>query len=76
VSVRILLADHQPLIRAGFRMPLKEQPDISVIGEAADGAETAFRVVERERGTEQPQLHRHGIRNPPEPSSARRPWPR
>jgi CheY-like chemotaxis protein len=61
VSVRILLADDQPLIRAGFRMLLKEQPDISVISEAADGAEAVFRVVERERGTEQPELHRHGI---------------
>jgi DNA-binding NarL/FixJ family response regulator len=39
VSVRVLLADDQPLIRAGFRMLLEEQPDIAVIGEAADGAE-------------------------------------
>ena len=39
MSVRVLLADDQPLIRAGFRMLLEEQPDISVIGEAADGAE-------------------------------------
>ena len=41
MSVRVLLADDQPLIRAGFRMLLEEQPDISVIGEAADGAEAA-----------------------------------
>jgi DNA-binding NarL/FixJ family response regulator len=39
MSVRVLLADDQPLIRAGFRMLLEEQPDIAVIGEAADGAE-------------------------------------
>jgi DNA-binding NarL/FixJ family response regulator len=39
MSVRVLLADDQPLIRAGFRMLLEEQPDISVVGEAADGAE-------------------------------------
>jgi DNA-binding NarL/FixJ family response regulator len=39
MSVRVLLADDQPLIRAGFRMLLEEQPDISVIGEAADGTE-------------------------------------
>ena len=39
MSVRVLLADDQPLIRAGFRMLLEEQPDITVIGEAADGAE-------------------------------------
>jgi DNA-binding NarL/FixJ family response regulator len=41
MSVRVLLADDQPLIRAGFRMLLEEQPDIAVIGEAADGAEAA-----------------------------------
>ena len=39
MTVRVLLADDQPLIRAGFRMLLEEQPDITVIGEAADGAE-------------------------------------
>lgn len=39
MSVRVLLADDQPLIRTGFRMILEEQPDITVIGEAAGGAE-------------------------------------
>ncbi|GAA3384099.1 response regulator transcription factor [Cryptosporangium minutisporangium] len=37
--VRVLVADDQPLIRAGLRGVLESQPDISVVGEAADGAE-------------------------------------
>src|SRR5205809_2899961 len=37
VSVRVLLADGQALVRAGFRMILEAEPDIQVVGEAADG---------------------------------------
>ena len=48
MTVRVLLADDQPLIRAGFRMLLEEQPDITVIGEAADGAE-AIRLTRQLR---------------------------
>ena len=36
---RVLLADDQALVRAGFRALLDAQPDIEVVGEAADGAE-------------------------------------
>jgi DNA-binding NarL/FixJ family response regulator len=36
----ILLADDQALVRAGFRMILETQPDLKVVGEASDGAET------------------------------------
>ena len=35
--IRILLADDQALIRAGFRALLDDQDDMQVIGEAADG---------------------------------------
>ncbi|USA02725.1 response regulator transcription factor [Streptomyces lydicamycinicus] len=38
---RILLADDQDDVRSGFRLVLDSQPDMTVIGEAADGA-TAF----------------------------------
>jgi DNA-binding NarL/FixJ family response regulator len=37
--IRVLIADDQELVRAGFAMILAAQPDITVIGEAADGAE-------------------------------------
>jgi DNA-binding NarL/FixJ family response regulator len=35
--IRVLLADDQGLVRAGFRMVLEAQPDVEVVGEAADG---------------------------------------
>jgi DNA-binding NarL/FixJ family response regulator len=37
--IRVLLADDQALVRAGFRALLDAQDDIEVVGEAADGAE-------------------------------------
>ena len=37
-SIRILLVDDQELVRAGFRMVLDAQDDMSVVGEASDGA--------------------------------------
>lgn len=37
--IRVLLADDQALIRAGFRMLLEATEDIEVVGEAGDGAE-------------------------------------
>jgi len=39
VSIRILLADDERLVRAGFRMILKAEFDLEVVGEAADGLE-------------------------------------
>lgn len=37
--IRVLLADDQEMMRAGFRMILQAQPDLEVVGEAADGLE-------------------------------------
>jgi DNA-binding NarL/FixJ family response regulator len=37
--IRVLLADDQALVRAGFRMILRAEPDIEVVGEAGQGLE-------------------------------------
>ena len=36
--IRIVLVDDQSLLRLGFRMILEAEPDLSVVGEAGDGA--------------------------------------
>jgi DNA-binding NarL/FixJ family response regulator len=38
--IRVLLADDQALLRAGLRVLLESEPDIRVVGEAADGEES------------------------------------
>ncbi|MGH3869919.1 MAG: response regulator [Pseudonocardiaceae bacterium] len=37
MSIRILLADDQAMVRAGFRMILEAEADLEVVGEAEDG---------------------------------------
>ena len=37
MSIRVLIADDQPLIRSGLRLILQDQPDITVIAVAANG---------------------------------------
>jgi DNA-binding NarL/FixJ family response regulator len=44
--IRILLADDQALVRGGFRMILEAEPDLQVVGEAADGSEVVERALE------------------------------
>ncbi|WP_194908668.1 response regulator [Catenulispora rubra] len=41
MSIRVLIADDQELLRAAFRMVLEAAGDMLVVGEAADGAEAA-----------------------------------
>jgi DNA-binding NarL/FixJ family response regulator len=43
--IEVLLVDDQPLLRMGFRLVLEAQPDISVVGEAGDGAEAVAQVA-------------------------------
>ncbi|WEH43029.1 response regulator transcription factor [Streptomyces sp. NBC_01218] len=38
MAVKVLLVDDEPLVRTGLRVVLESQPDIDVVGEAADGA--------------------------------------
>jgi DNA-binding NarL/FixJ family response regulator len=37
MSIRVLIADDQAMVRAGLRLILESQPDIEVVAEAADG---------------------------------------
>jgi len=46
--IKVALADDQALVRTGFRMIVQSQPDMTVVGEAADGKE-AIDLVRRER---------------------------
>jgi DNA-binding NarL/FixJ family response regulator len=39
MTIRVLVVDDQPLIRAGFHKMVEARPDLEVVGEAADGAE-------------------------------------
>ena len=48
MTIRVLLADDQALVRGGFRMILDAERDLEVVGEAGDGAE-AVALVERLR---------------------------
>jgi DNA-binding NarL/FixJ family response regulator len=41
MSTRVLLADDQQMVRAGFRMILESEPDIEVVGEAENGEQAA-----------------------------------
>ena len=44
--IRILIADDQALVRGGLRMILDAQPDLQVIGEAADGRDALAQAHE------------------------------
>jgi DNA-binding NarL/FixJ family response regulator len=43
--VRIVLADDQELVRTGFRMILRAEEDLEVVGEAADGEEAVAQAA-------------------------------
>jgi DNA-binding NarL/FixJ family response regulator len=57
--IRVLLADDQHLVRAGFRMILRAEPDIDVVGDAVDGRD----AVEKARAL-QPDVVLMDIRMP------------
>jgi DNA-binding NarL/FixJ family response regulator len=45
MTTRVLVADDQALVRAGFRLILDAQPDIEVVGEAADGVQALAKAA-------------------------------
>ena len=44
MALRVLIADDQAMVRAGFRMILEAEPDFEVVGEAKDGEEALAAV--------------------------------
>ena len=44
MSIGILIADDQALVRRGFRMILEIEPDLEVVGEAVDGADAVAKT--------------------------------
>ncbi|MFQ6057409.1 MAG: response regulator [Anaerolineae bacterium] len=44
-SIRVLVADDHAVLRAGLRLLLNAEPDMEVVGEAADGAEAVAQAV-------------------------------
>ncbi|MEU5878336.1 response regulator transcription factor [Spirillospora sp. NPDC047279] len=50
-AVRVVIVDDHPVVRAGLRALLSSEPDIEVVGEAADGAEAV-----RQAGLAEPDL--------------------
>ncbi|MGW7258575.1 response regulator [Streptomyces sp. NPDC054834] len=48
MTIRVLLADDQALLRSAFRVLVDSEPDMEVVGEASDGAE-AVRLASQHR---------------------------
>lgn len=47
MTIRVLLADDQALLRSAFRVLVDSEPDMEVVGEASDGAQAARMAAEQ-----------------------------
>lgn len=47
MTIRVLLADDQALLRSAFRVLVDSEPDMEVVGEASDGAQAVLLAKER-----------------------------
>ncbi|CAM5714393.1 Two-component system response regulator OS=Streptomyces glaucescens OX=1907 GN=SGLAU_09870 PE=4 SV=1 [Streptomyces glaucescens] len=70
MTIRVLLADDQALLRSAFRVLVDSEPDMEVVGQASDGAE-AVRLAEGTAGRRGPHghpdaRHRRSRRDPPD----------
>ena len=48
MSIRVLIADDQAMIRRSFRVLLESEPDIEVVGDAEDGVQAVALARRRE----------------------------
>ena len=48
MSIRLVIADDQAVVRSGFKAILEDEPDIEIVGEAEDGVQAV--AVARRRG--------------------------
>lgn len=62
--IRVLVVDDQSLVRAGFAMLVGSQPDLAVVGQAADGIEALDRLEELSGADEHPDVVLMDVRMP------------
>ena len=62
-TIRLLLADDQEMVRAGFRMVLDAQQEMTVVGEVGDGRDAVDAVLGAE-ADQRPDLVLMDIRMP------------
>ena len=51
MTIRVLVADDQSMVRAGFRMLLSSEEDIEVVAEASDGREAVEKAPAFDRAS-------------------------